>query len=60
MVQRGRERLRRALTVVVSDELVEVNLGIDLLAASLVETSPEDVSVINTDVLGRGVEVHRV
>jgi hypothetical protein len=46
------------LTVVVADELVEVNLGIHLLAVRIAKTGSEDVAVVNTDILSRGVERH--
>ena len=39
------------LTVVVANELVEIDLSIHLLAVRVLEASPEDVSIVDTDVL---------
>jgi hypothetical protein len=41
----------RALTVVVADELVEIDLSIYLVAISVAEPGPEDMAVVNTDIL---------
>ncbi len=39
-------------TVVIANELVEIDLGIDLVAPRVAEAGPEDMAVVNTDVLG--------
>jgi hypothetical protein len=39
-----------ALTVAVANELVEIDLGIHLVAISVTEPGPEDVAVVDTDV----------
>lgn len=41
----------RPLTIVVANELVEINLGINLLAVGLGETGPKHVAVVDTDIL---------
>lgn len=48
----------RQHTIVVADNAVEVELGIDLLAITVAETSPQDVAIIDADVLGAKVERH--
>lgn len=44
--------------VIVSEEVVEVNLGLDLLALAVGEGGAEDVAVVDADVLGAVVERH--
>jgi hypothetical protein len=48
----------RELTVNVADMLVEVDLGVVPLAVGGSETSPEDVAVVNANVLCGVVERH--
>jgi hypothetical protein len=43
-------------TFIVADALVQVQLGIDLLAVHVGEAGPEDVAVIDPDVLSGSVE----
>ena len=40
------------LTVIVANELVEIDLGIYLVASGVAEAGPEDMAVVNTNVLG--------
>jgi hypothetical protein len=42
----------------VADELVEVDLSILPRAISLLETGPQDVAIVDADVLGGVVESH--
>jgi hypothetical protein len=46
------------LTVLVTNVVVQVNLGVVPLAIGPLEASSEDVIVIDTDVIGRVVEGH--
>lgn len=45
-------------TVLVPEERVQVNGGIDILAALVLELGNKDVLVVDTDVLGGNVEAH--
>lgn len=48
----------RRVTVVVADVVVQVDLGIVVLAVRALETSAEDVSVIDANIFSRVVEGH--
>lgn len=41
----------RALTVTVANELVEIDLSIHLVAISVAKPGPENVAVVNADIL---------
>ena len=45
-------------TVLVPEERVQVNGGIDILAALVLELGNKDVLVVDTDVLGSNVKTH--
>lgn len=45
-------------TIVVSNELIEINLGIDVVTVAIAEGGTEDVSIIDTNVLGGCSERH--
>lgn len=45
-------------TVIIADACVEVNLRVVPFAVSGAETSPENVAVVDADVLGAVVESH--
>lgn len=51
---------RMGPTVVVAKDGVEVELSVNPLALTVVETGTEDVAVIDADVLGREMERHGV
>lgn len=46
------------LTIVVSNMVIEVDFGIYELSLSIWQTSSENVTVIDTNILGVGVERH--
>lgn len=46
------------LTIIVTEELIEINLGIDELAGHVAETANKDGTSVDADILSRKVESH--
>lgn len=45
-------------TVLVADAAIEIELGILPVTVAILEATPQDVAVVNADILGRVVEAH--
>lgn len=45
-------------TVIVADDIVQVHLGLDLLAVHVGQSGTEDMTILNADVTGALVERH--
>ena len=58
IISKGTGLWNSQLTVVVAEDLVKVDLSVAPLAIATLETGPEDVAVVDTDVLSRVVESH--